>query len=179
LAHEPNPVCVLSPAARIVICGQAPGIRVHDTGLPFNDPSGVRLRDWLGVDRETFYDPGKFAIVPMGFCFPGYDAHGSDLPPRRECRETWHDRVFLSMPQVELILAIGQYAQAYHLGTRRRRSVTETVSNWREYFERESKPSILPLPHPSWRNSSWLKKNPWFAQDVLPLLKEKVRILTL
>ncbi len=179
LTNEPNPVCVLSPVARIVICGQAPGIRVHDTGLPFNDPSGVRLRDWLGVDRETFYDPGKFAIVPMGFCFPGYDTHGSDLPPRRECRETWHDQVFLSMPQVELILAIGQYAQAYHLGTRRRSSVTETVSNWREYFERDSNPSILPLPHPSWRNSSWLKKNPWFAQDVLPLLKEKVRILTL
>ncbi|CAN7389937.1 uracil-DNA glycosylase family protein [Phyllobacterium sp. LjRoot231] len=178
LPDEPNPVCVLSSTARIVICGQAPGIRVHNTGLPFNDPSGVRLRDWLGVDRETFYDPDKFAIVPMGFCFPGYDAHGSDLPPRRECRETWHDRVFRSMPQIKLVLTIGQYAQAYHLGSRRRTNMTETVLNWRDYFEPESGPSILPLPHPSWRNSSWLKKNPWFAQDVLPLLKEKVRILT-
>ena len=178
LPDEPNPVCVLSATARIVICGQAPGIRVHNTGLPFNDPSGVRLRDWLGVDRETFYDPDKFAIVPMGFCFPGYDAHGSDLPPRRECRETWHDRVFHSMPQIELVLTIGQNAQAYHLGSRRRASMTETVLNWRDYFEPESGPSILPLPHPSWRNSSWLKKNPWFAQDVLPLLQEKVRILT-
>ncbi|WP_457299782.1 uracil-DNA glycosylase family protein [Phyllobacterium sp. P5_D12] len=178
LPDEPNPVCVLSATARIVICGQAPGIRVHNTGLPFNDPSGVRLRDWLGVDRETFYDPDKFAIVPMGFCFPGYDAHGSDLPPRRECRETWHDRVFHSMPQIELVLTIGQYAQAYHLGSRRRASMTETVLNWRDYFEPESGSSILPLPHPSWRNSSWLKKNPWFAQEVLPLLQEKVRILT-
>lgn len=178
LPDEPNPVCVLSATARIVICGQAPGIRVHNTGLPFNDPSGVRLRDWLGVDRETFYDPDKFAIVPMGFCFPGYDAHGSDLPPRRECRETWHDHVFRSMPQVELVLTIGQYAQAYHLGSRRGASMTETVLNWRDYFEPESGPSILPLPHPSWRNSSWLKKNLWFAQDVLPLLQEKVRILT-
>jgi uracil-DNA glycosylase len=178
LPDEPNPVCVLSATARIVICGQAPGIRVYNTGLPFNDPSGVRLREWLGVDRETFYDPDKFAIVPMGFCFPGYDAHGSDLPPRRECRETWHDRVFRSMPQLELVLTIGQYAQAYHLGRRRRTSVTETVLNWRDYFEPELGLSILPLPHPSWRNSSWLKKNPWFAQDVLPLLQEKVRILT-
>ena len=178
LPDEPNPVCVLSATARIVICGQAPGIRVHNTGLPFNDPSGVRLRDWLGVDRETFYDPDKFAIVPMGFCFPGYDAHGSDLPPRRECRETWHDRVFHSMPQIELVLTIGQYAQAYHLGSRRRASMTETVLNWRDYFEPESGPSILPLPHPSWRNSSWLKKNPWFAHDDHPLLQEKVRILT-
>lgn len=177
LPNEPNPVCVISSVARIVICGQAPGIRVHNTGLPFNDPSGVRLRDWLGVDRETFYDAGKFAIVPMGFCFPGYDAHGGDLPPRRECRETWHDRVFRSMPQVELILTIGQYAQAYHLGRRRRASMTETVSNWREYFETETGPSILPLPHPSWRNNVWLKKNPWFAENVLPILREKVRIL--
>lgn len=178
LPDEPNPVCVLSATARIVICGQAPGIRVHNTGLPFNDPSGVRLRDWLGVDRETFYDPDKFAIVPMGFCFPGYDAHGSDLPPRRECRETWHDRVFHSMPQIELVLTIGQYAQTYHLGSRRRANMTETVLNWRDYFEPESGRSILPLPHPSWRNSSWLKKNTWFAQDVLPVLQEKVRILT-
>ena len=181
LQHEPNPVCVLSSTARILICGQAPGIRVHNSSVPFDDPSGVRLRDWLGVGPETFYDPAKFAIVPMGFCFPGYDTKGSDLPPRRECRETWHAQVFRSMPQIELILTIGQYAQAYHLGSRRRSNMTETVANWREYFEAEAKPgsgpSIFPLPHPSWRNNVWLKKNPWFALDVLPLLRETVRIL--
>lgn len=177
LPDDPHPVCVLSSTARIVICGQAPGIRVHNTGLPFNDPSGVRLRDWLGVGRETFYDSDKFAIVPMGFCFPGHDAHGGDLPPRRECRETWHDHVFRSMPQVELILTIGQYAQAYHLGRRRRASMTETVLNWREYFDAEPGPAVLPLPHPSWRNNVWLKKNAWFEESVLPILREKVRIL--
>ncbi|NTS31580.1 uracil-DNA glycosylase family protein [Phyllobacterium sp. BT25] len=178
LPHEPNPVCILSSTARIAICGQAPGIRVHNSGIPFNDPSGDRLREWLGVDRTTFYDPGKFAIVPMGFCFPGYDAHGSDLPPRRECRETWHERVFRSMPQLELILTIGQYAQAYHLRDRRRRGMTATVLNWQDYFVASTSPAILPLPHPSWRNSGWLKKNPWFADNVLPALREKVRILT-
>jgi uracil-DNA glycosylase len=177
LPHEPNPVCILSSTARILICGQAPGLRVHNTGIPFNDPSGVRLRDWLGVDAEAFYDRSKFAIVPMGFCFPGYDRHGGDMPPRRECRETWQDRVYRSMPQVELILTVGQYAQAYYLGSRRRASMTETVLNWREYFEVQSCTAILPLPHPSWRNNAWLKKNPWFAQDVLPTLQEKVRIL--
>lgn len=177
LPHEPNPVCIVSSTARILICGQAPGIRVHNSGLPFNDPSGVRLRDWLGVDSQTFYDSAKFAIVPMGFCFPGYDAKGGDLPPRRECRETWHDGVFQSMPQIELILAIGQYAQAYHLGRQRRTSMTETVLNWRDYFETEQGPSILPLPHPSWHNTLWLKKNPWFAEDVLPQLQKTVRIL--
>ncbi|MEK1889223.1 MAG: uracil-DNA glycosylase family protein [Phyllobacterium sp.] len=177
LPNEPNPVCVVSATARIAICGQAPGIRVHNTGLPFNDPSGDRLRDWLGVDRALFYDPDKFAIVPMGFCFPGYDSHGSDLPPRRECREIWHDRVFRSMPQLELILTIGQYAQAYHLRERRRRSMTETVQNWQDYFTAKSGPAILPLPHPSWRNNVWLKKNPWFADNVLPALREKVKNL--
>ncbi|UGY09044.1 uracil-DNA glycosylase family protein [Phyllobacterium pellucidum] len=178
LPHEPNPVCILSSTARIAICGQAPGIRVHNSGIPFNDPSGDRLREWLGVDRTTFYDPDKFAIVPMGFCFPGYDAHGSDLPPRRECRETWHERVFGSMPQLELILTIGQYAQAFHLRERRRRGMTATVLNWQDYFVASTSPAILPLPHPSWRNSGWLKKNPWFADNVLPALREKVMILT-
>lgn len=177
LPHEPHPVCVPSPIARIVICGQAPGIRVHNTGIPFNDPSGVRLRDWLGVDSETFYNPDKFAIVPMGFCFPGYDAQGGDLPPRRECRQIWHDRLFAAMPQAKLILTIGQYAQAYHLGSRRKSSMTDTVRNWREYFNDQCAPAILPLPHPSWRNSGWLKKNPWFAEDVLPALQQTVQNL--
>ena len=151
---------------------------MHNSGIPFNDPSGDRLREWLDVDRTTFYDPDKFAIVPMGFCFPGYDAQGGDRPPRRECRETWHERVFRSMPQLELILTIGQYAQAYHLRDRRRRGMTATVLNWQDYFVASTSPAILPLPHPSWRNSGWLKKNPWFADNVLPALREKVKILT-
>ncbi len=177
LPHEPRPVCVISSTARIAICGQAPGIRVHETGLPFNDPSGDRLRDWLGVSREEFYDAACFAIVPMGFCFPGHDASGGDLPPRKECAVHWHDRVFASMPQVELILAIGQYAQAYHLGKRRKASMTETVRHWREFAEPAEGRPILPMPHPSWRNNSWLRRNPWFSDEVLPFLKQRVNCL--
>jgi uracil-DNA glycosylase len=179
LPHEPNPVCVMSRTARIAICGQAPGIRVHNTSLPFNDPSGDRLRQWLGVTREEFYDPARFAIIPMGFCFPGYDAHGGDLPPRRECRETWHDRVFAEMPQLRLIIAIGQYAQAYHMGSRRKASMTETVLHWRDalYSPDENGRIVLPLPHPSWRNSGWLKRNPWFDRELVPELQRLVREL--
>ncbi|WP_245581896.1 uracil-DNA glycosylase family protein [Phyllobacterium phragmitis] len=180
LSHEPRPVCVMSRTARIAICGQAPGIRVHNTGLPFNDPSGDRLRQWLGVTRDQFYDPALFAIVPMGFCFPGYDAHGGDLPPRRECREIWHDRVFAEMPQIELIIAIGQYAQAYHMGSRRKASMTQTVLDWRSFLEppTEAGHIVLPLPHPSWRNSGWLKRNPWFERELVPELQRRVQELT-
>nr|WP_245411879.1 uracil-DNA glycosylase family protein [Phyllobacterium leguminum] len=180
LPHEPRPVCVMSRTARIAICGQAPGIRVHNTGLPFNDPSGDRLRQWLGVTREEFYDPALFAIVPMGFCFPGYDAKGGDLPPRRECRETWHAQVFAEMPQLKLIIAIGQYAQAYHMGNRRKASLTQTVADWRDALETpdETGRIVLPLPHPSWRNSGWLKRNPWFERDLVPELKRRVQKLT-
>lgn len=180
LAHEPSPVCVISQTARIAICGQAPGIRVHNTGLPFNDPSGDRLRQWLDVTREEFYDPARFAIIPMGFCFPGYDAHGSDLPPRRECRELWHDRIFAGMPQIELVIAIGQYAQAYHMGSRRKSSMTETVLDWRASLETpgENGRIVLPLPHPSWRNSGWLKRNPWFERELIPELQGLVQKLT-
>ncbi|WP_407864974.1 uracil-DNA glycosylase family protein [Phyllobacterium phragmitis] len=180
LPHEPSPVCVISRTARIAICGQAPGIRVHNTGLPFNDPSGDRLRQWLGVSREEFYDPARFAIIPMGFCFPGYDAHGSDLPPRRECRELWHDRIFAGMPQIELVIAIGQYAQAYHMGSRRKSSMTQTVLDWRASLENpeENGRIILPLPHPSWRNSGWLKRNPWFERELIPELQGLVQKLT-
>ncbi|YBV97213.1 uracil-DNA glycosylase family protein [Phyllobacteriaceae bacterium JZ32] len=180
LPHEPSPVCVISRTARIAICGQAPGIRVHNTGLPFNDPSGDRLRQWLGVSREEFYDPARFAIIPMGFCFPGYDAHGSDLPPRRECRELWHDRIFAGMPQIELVIAIGQYAQAYHMGTRRKSSMTQTVLDWRASLENpeENGRIVLPLPHPSWRNSGWLKRNPWFERELIPELQGLVQKLT-
>lgn len=176
LPHEPNPVCVISSTARICISGQAPGMRVHLSGKPFTDPSGDRLREWMGVDEATFYDASKIAIVPMGFCFPGYDKNGGDLPPRKECRVQWHDEIFESMPQLELILAIGQYAQAYQLGSKRKRNMTETVAAWREYYC-VGKPAILPMPHPSWRNNAWLKRHPWFAEDLLPILRERIRDL--
>ncbi|TCL75041.1 uracil-DNA glycosylase family protein [Rhizobium sp. BK251] len=177
LPHEPRPVPVLSSSARILIAGQAPGLRVHETGIPFNDASGDRLRQWLAVDRDEFYDPDRFAIVPMGFCFPGYDGHGGDLPPRRECAPLWRARVIAAMPQIELVLAIGQYAQTWHLGRARAPSMTETVRNWRSYLSVERFPAVLPLPHPSWRNSGWLKKNPWFEAELLPVLRERVKLL--
>ncbi|MBB4954097.1 uracil-DNA glycosylase [Agrobacterium vitis] len=179
LPHEPNPVVILSATARILIAGQAPGKRVHETGVPFNDASGDRLRQWLGVDRDRFYDPGRFAIVPMGLCFPGYDHHGHDLPPRRECAALWRARLMEAMPQIELILLIGQYAQRWHLGNRHRQGMTQTVEGWRDYFFRnEAGPKLLPMPHPSWRNSGWLKQNPWFETDLLPVLKNEVDHLT-
>ncbi|MCK7611142.1 uracil-DNA glycosylase family protein [Roseibium sediminicola] len=176
LPHEPRPVLQVSSTARLCLCGQAPGTRVHQSGRPFTDPSGDRLRDWLGIGEETFYDAGKLAIVPMGFCFPGLDDKGGDLPPRAECRKAWHDRVFAAMPQIELVIVIGQYAQAYHLGTRRQKTLTQTVANWRAHFDEEGGegPKVLPLPHPSWRNNAWLKKNPWFEADLLPVLRHQV-----
>ena len=174
LPHEPRPVVRLSSTARICIAGQAPGMRVHQTGIPFNDPSGDRLRDWMGVDRETFYDQERIAIVPMGFCFPGYDSKGGDLPPRKECRAQWHDDIFAQMPQLELILVIGQYAQAYHLAGLKGRTLTETVLNARDIWQDGEAPRYLPLPHPSWRNTAWLKRNPWFEADILPLLRAEV-----
>lgn len=174
LPHEPRPVAVLSGAARVLIAGQAPGLRVHESGLPFNDASGDRLRDWMGVSREEFYDSDRFAIVPMGFCFPGYDAKGSDLPPRRECAPLWRARTMAAMPQIELVLAVGGYAHAWHLAGRRKTGMTETVRNWREYYLANHALRILPLPHPSWRNTGWLKKNPWFSEEVLPILRQDV-----
>ncbi len=188
LELEPNPVCISSSTAKIAICGQAPGIRVHNTGIPFNDPSGTRLREWLNVSRKEFYDPASFAIIPMGFCFPGYDKHGGDLPPRKECRLTWHDPLFALMPQLELIIAIGSHAQTYHLkrnpvyqdyllAQSKPLNMTETVMNWRRYLESNQSegPAVLPLPHPSWRNSGWLKRNPWFESELLPVLRQKIR----
>ena len=168
-AHEPRPVIHLSATARLLIAGQAPGARVHRSGVPFDDPSGDRLRDWMGVDRAAFYDQSRVAIVPMAFCFPGYDARGSDLPPPKICATTWREEVMAAMPQIELILLVGQYAQGWHIKDRRKASLTETVRNWQEYG-----PSILPLPHPSWRNTGWLKRNHWFEQDVLPWLRGEV-----
>ncbi len=177
LPHEPRPVPVLSATARILIAGQAPGLRVHESGLPFNDASGDRLRQWLAVDRASFYNPDHFAIVPMGFCFPGYDAAGSDLPPRRECAPLWRQRAMDAMPQIELVIAIGQYSQGWHLGAARRPSMTETVAEWRRYLLTNSFPAVLPLPHPSWRNSGWLKRHPWFEAELLPVLRERVKNL--
>ncbi|WP_430251922.1 uracil-DNA glycosylase family protein [Neorhizobium sp. DAR64860/K0K1] len=174
LPHEPRPVAVLSATARLLIAGQAPGLRVHESGLPFNDASGNRLRDWMDVTREEFYDARRLAIVPMGFCFPGYDAKGSDLPPRKECAPAWRSQVMAAMPQIDTILVIGQYASAWHLGSQRKPSMTETVMNWRQYFLANEGPRVLPLPHPSWRNSGWLRKNPWFEAEVIPALRHHV-----
>ena len=178
LPHEPRPVLVPSRTARVCVAGQAPGARVHASGKPFDDRSGQRLRAWMGVTPEEFYDPARFAIVPMGFCFPGYDANGSDMPPRRECRLTWHDALFARMPQIELVLAIGAHAQAYHLGPARERTMTATARRWREHMLRNERPGVLPLPHPSWRNTGWLRANPWFEAEVVPALRERVAALT-
>jgi uracil-DNA glycosylase len=172
LPHEPRPVFRVSQTARICIAGQAPGTRVHASGTPFTDPSGDRLRAWMGVTPDEFYDVARIAIVPMGFCFPGLDAKGGDLPPRRECAPRWRAPLFEMMPQIELVLAIGQYAQAWHLGPSRRKSLTETVAAWEAFY-----PRCIPLPHPSWRNNAWLGKNPWFEEELLPVLKRDVRRL--
>lgn len=174
LPHEPRPVFVASPTAPILIAGQAPGVRVHATGVPFNDPSGDRLRAWLDVSREEFYDSSRFAIAPMSFCFPGLDAHRSDLPPRRECAPAWRARLLASMPQIGLVLAIGGHAHAWHLGLEKRTTVAGAVAAWREIASRPGLPRVFPLPHPSWRNSGWLKRNPWFEVELLPELRSAV-----
>jgi uracil-DNA glycosylase len=175
LPHEPRPVVVASTSARILIASQAPGTKVHASGLPFDDRSGDRLRDWLGVSREEFYDPHKLAIVPMGFCFPGQDAKGSDLPPRRECAPAWRRKLLDLMPQIDLVLVIGLYAQAWHMPAACRPSLSETVKDWRAIYEASGAPHVLPLPHPSWRNTGWLKKNPWFKMELLPFLRWEIR----
>lgn len=174
LPHAPRPVVRLSASARICVCGQAPGTRVHASGEPFLDPSGDRLRDWMGINKATFYDTSKVAIVPMGFCFPGLDAKGGDLPPRRECSATWHDRIFAEMPPSGLILIIGQYAQAYHLGAARKKTLTETVTAWRDYLDAGEGRLRFVLPHPSWRNNAWIRRNPWFEAELLPVLRREV-----
>lgn len=174
LPHEPRPVVMASSQAKIMIAGQAPGTKVHVSGVPFTDRSGDRLREWLGVTSDEFYDTRNFAIVPMGFCFPGQDARGSDLPPRRECAITWRARLMQLMPQVELVLVIGQYAQAWHMPDERKANLTDTVANWRAVFMRNVTPRVLPLPHPSWRNTAWLKRYPWFAEELLPVLRTEI-----
>ncbi len=175
LPHEPRPVLQARRSAKLAVFGQAPGLKVHKIGKPFMDPSGARLREWMGVCEDEFYDPAKLAIVPMGFCFPGYDKKGGDLPPRPECAEVWRERVLDELPNLELVLLIGQYAQAWHLGPDKKRSLTQTVAAWREFLTREARPRFLPLPHPSWRNNAWISKNPWFETELLPELKRLVR----
>jgi uracil-DNA glycosylase len=167
----PRPVFQIGAGARILIAGQAPGRKVHETGIPFNDPSGDRLRGWLGIDRTMFYDPDKIAILPMGFCYPGTGKSG-DLPPRPECAPAWRARLLKLLPSVELMLVIGQYAMDWHLGSAQKASLTETVRDWKAHW-----PTVLPLPHPSPRNNIWLKKNPWFDREIVPELQRKVRSL--
>ncbi len=168
----PRPVLRAAAAARLLIVGQAPGTRVHETGIPWHDPSGDRLREWLGVDRDTFYDTARIAIVPMGFCYPGRDARGGDKPPRTECAPLWHARISALLPRIALTLLVGRYAQAYYLGKRAQRSLGETVRAWRDYL-----PEYLPLPHPSWRTRAWAARNPWFEADVVPALRERIHAL--
>lgn len=175
LPHEPRPVLRPSSSARILIASQAPGTKVHMSGMPFTDASGDRLRNWLGVSNEEFYDTTKFAIVPMGFCFPGQDSKGGDLPPRRECAPAWRAPLMALMPRIDLVLTIGSYAQSWHMGAARRPSLTETVMDWRTIWGAPSNPKVLPLPHPSWRNTGWLKRNPWFEMDLLPFLRSEIR----
>ncbi|MEQ9404986.1 MAG: uracil-DNA glycosylase family protein [Cyclobacteriaceae bacterium] len=169
LPHGPNPIVAGNARSRILIIGQAPGRRVHESSVPWDDPSGNHLRQWLGIDKNTFYDPDKIALVPMGFCYPGTGKSG-DLPPRPECAEAWHEKLIGSLQGVVLTLLIGQYAQRYYLKKRAKSNLTETVRAWKDYM-----PDFLPLPHPSPRNRIWMKKNEWFSEDVLPTLRTAVR----
>jgi len=168
---EPNPVFQLDQKATILIAGQAPGIKVHKSGIPFDDPSGERLRDWLGISRNDFYNKHKIAILPMGFCYPGTGKSG-DLAPRPECARAWRDDIIAAMPNIQLTLLIGHYAIRWHLGERRKRSLTETVKAWQSYG-----PTLIPLPHPSPRNNIWLHKNPWFISNVIPYVRKRVRTI--
>ena len=176
LPHSPRPVAVLSSMAKIRIIGQAPGARVHASGRPFTDPSGDRLRDWMGLNEDQFYDASRLAITPMGFCFPGYDSKGGDLPPRKECRLAWHERITAAMPQVQLVLLVGLYAQRHYLGASAGKSLTDTVKNWQCITKSSTEPIVFPLPHPSWRNNAWVKKNPWFSNDLLPHLRKLIQL---
>jgi uracil-DNA glycosylase len=177
LPHEPRPVLRASSTARLAVCSQAPGTRVHVSGTPFTDRSGDRLRDWMGVSPQEFYDEARVAIVPMGFCFPGQDANGGDLPPRRECAKLWHRQLFAALPQLELVLAVGSYAQGWHLGAAAGKTLQDTMLAWRQHLKGKGGLRVLPLPHPSWRNNAWLKANPWFEKELLPVLRREVRTL--
>jgi uracil-DNA glycosylase len=169
LPSKPKPVFLVGRRARVMIVGQAPGRRVHQTGIPWNDPSGDVLREWLALERGDFYDTSRIAIVPTGLCYPG-TVGGVDLPPCRECAPQWQPRFRAALPDIRLTLLVGSYAQSYYLGNRRKRSVGETVRAFREYL-----PEYFVLPHPSWRNKLWLRKNPWFADEVIPALRRRVK----
>jgi uracil-DNA glycosylase len=174
LPHEPRPVLRPSATARLAVVGQAPGTRVHASGVPFTDPSGIRLRAWMGVCEEVFYDTSQVAVVPMGFCFPGLNDKGGDLPPRPECAPLWRARLFGLMPQLELVLLVGLYAQRWHLRGEAGSTLGETVRDWRRVLVRPGPPRFFPLPHPSWRNNAWLVRNPWFEAELLPDLRREV-----
>lgn len=165
----PRPVVRMAPTSRVLIIGQAPGTKVHASGVPWDDPSGKRLREWLAMTPDDFYDETRIAIMPMGFCYPGRAPKGGDNPPRPECAPTWHAALRALLPQVRLTLLVGSYAQKYHLGDRMQPTMTETVAHWRDYL-----PDYLPTPHPSWRTTHWMKKNPWFESDLVPELQKRV-----
>ena len=168
----PRPIVRAQPSSQILIIGQAPGTRVHETGMPWNARSGDVLREWLDVDKATFYDESYFAIVPMGFCYPGVNPHGGDNPPRPECANTWHAALLAQLPNIKLTLLIGMYAQARYLAKEKKRSLTDTVAAWQDY-----EPNYLPLPHPSWRNLHWRRQNSWFEAEVVPELRSRVHAL--
>ncbi len=165
----PRPIVRMTAAARLLIIGQAPGTRVHETGVPWNDPSGDRLRDWLGMDKDAFYDETRIAVMPMGFCYPGKQDKGGDKPPRKECAPHWHGTLRALLPDIRLTLLVGGYAQARYLGESAKKTVTETVRSWRDYA-----PDYFPTPHPSWRATIWLKKNPWFETDAIHDLRRRL-----
>lgn len=168
LSHQPKPIFQLNPKAGILIAGQAPGRKAHESGIPFNDPSGDRLRDWMGISKDIFYDATKIAIVPMSFCYPGHNRAG-DLPPRRECAPAWRQQTLQMLPNIQLTLVIGRYAVKWHLDQPGEKSLTETVKSWQSYA-----PNIIPLPHPSPRNNIWLSKNRWFEKNLLPVLRNRI-----
>ncbi len=171
MPHDPNPVLQIHPNARILIAGQAPGRKVHQSGIPFDDASGTRLRQWLGVDKRVFYNPEQIAILPMAFCYPGSSKSG-DLKPNPDCAVKWRDSVLSLMPDIRMTLLLGQYAQNWHLGQSKKHNLTETVKAWREYY-----PEFIPLPHPSPRNIAWFKNNPWFEATLIPVLQAQIKAI--
>ena len=178
LTHEPRPVFRVSATASIGVFSQAPGARVHASGVPFTDPSGVRLRRWMGITDEEFYDGSRVCVVPMGFCFPGYDSKGADRPPRSECAPLWRERLLSELPALKLVLLVGSYSQRWHLKSEYGESLSATVANWSEITQIKNRPGgvrFWPLPHPSWRNNAWLAKNPWFGDELLPELRADVK----
>jgi len=175
LPHEPRPIIQISSTARLLIASQAPGTRAHASGMPFTDASGDRLRQWLALDHATFYDEARVAIAPMGHCFPGQDAKGGDLPPRRECALRWRAPVLSGLSELQLILVIGRYARDWHLPEWKGVGLTETVMAWRQILSAPRRPKVVPLPHPSWRNNHWLRRHPWFEEEVLPVVRREVR----